>query len=359
MLELIRENCRKTGIGTVLHTGSVPQKKRRDEINRFKNDPEARVFLSSDSGGVGLNLQNASVVINCDLPWNPAKLEQRIARVWRKHQQRAVTVINLVSENTIEHRMIETLATKQGLADAVLDRTVDFSAVKMKGGGQKFFERLEQLMGNPAPAKPPEPVTAAEQPAVFAERLAEELGTSLLTCEERTAGGKSKIVITVDGNREQIKERVSRISTALFGKDQDIEILDRPTAETLARLIESGLLQPVGQTRSLYPAPKPAQLSDETKARMMELKTGAERTLSMARLLIENGFTDGAVTPLQKTVRQLTVFQALEKGLHEPEINEEEATFADTWPTEVVEFMKTSSAGAAPLMIAILEDRLS
>ena len=49
-------------------------------MKRFKEDPACRLFLATDAGGVGLNLQNASIVINCDLPWNPAKLEQRIAR---------------------------------------------------------------------------------------------------------------------------------------------------------------------------------------------------------------------------------------------------------------------------------------
>jgi SNF2 family DNA or RNA helicase len=75
-------------LGYAWHTGGVPQQRRRAEIRVFKSDPECRVFLSTDSGGVGLNLQNASVVINCDLPWNPAKLEQRIARAWRKNQTR-------------------------------------------------------------------------------------------------------------------------------------------------------------------------------------------------------------------------------------------------------------------------------
>src|SRR5205085_5434383 len=120
MLELARELCEKLDLGFAWHTGSVPQKRRRAEINLFKNDPICRVFLSTDSGATGLNLQNASVVINCDLPWNPAKLEQRIARAWRKHQSRPVTVINLVSENSIEHRMLETLSIKQALADGVL-----------------------------------------------------------------------------------------------------------------------------------------------------------------------------------------------------------------------------------------------
>jgi hypothetical protein len=92
------------------HRQRPPAAPPRLEINAFKNDPACRVFLSTDSGATGLNLQNASVVINCDLPWNPAKLEQRIARAWRKHQTRPVTVINLISENTIEHRMLGTLA---------------------------------------------------------------------------------------------------------------------------------------------------------------------------------------------------------------------------------------------------------
>ena len=51
------------------------------EIARFKQDPQCRLFLSTDSGSVGLNLQAASAVINLDLPWNPAKLEQRTVKI--------------------------------------------------------------------------------------------------------------------------------------------------------------------------------------------------------------------------------------------------------------------------------------
>jgi len=116
MLELVRDLCRKRGLGCAWHTGSVPQLRRRAEINLFKNNPDCRVFLSTDAGSTGLNLQNASVVINCDLPWNPARLEQRIARAWRKFQSRPVTVVNLISQDTIEERMLGTLANKQALA---------------------------------------------------------------------------------------------------------------------------------------------------------------------------------------------------------------------------------------------------
>src|ERR1041385_6404121 len=89
--ELVRELCQTLEIGFAWHRGAVPQLRRRAEINAFKNDSDFRVFLSTDSGSTGLNLQIASVVINCDLPWNPARLEQRIARAWRKNQTRAVT----------------------------------------------------------------------------------------------------------------------------------------------------------------------------------------------------------------------------------------------------------------------------
>jgi SNF2 family DNA or RNA helicase len=91
MLAMVRGLAGEMGFDAAWHTGSVSQIQRRAEINRFKNDPACRLFLSTDSGSVGLNLQAASAVINIDLPWNPAKLEQRIARAWRKGQARSVT----------------------------------------------------------------------------------------------------------------------------------------------------------------------------------------------------------------------------------------------------------------------------
>src|SRR6185295_12975592 len=144
ILELVRGLCQRMKLGFAWHTGSVPQKRRRAEINVFKSDPACRVFLSTDSGAAGLNLQNASIVINCDLPWNPAKLEQRIARAWRKHQTRPVTVINLVSEKTIEQKMLGTLSNKQALADGVLDRKGDLKELKLTSGRQAFLAKLQQ-----------------------------------------------------------------------------------------------------------------------------------------------------------------------------------------------------------------------
>ena len=140
------------GVEFAWHTGSVPQPQRRAEIRRFRADPECRLFLSSESGGVGLNLQVADTVVNMDLPWNPARLEQRIARAWRKHQTRPVTVINLVSEYTIEHRMLGLLDAKRTLAEGVLDQRGDLSEIPLPTGRAAFMERLNAVLGARADA---------------------------------------------------------------------------------------------------------------------------------------------------------------------------------------------------------------
>ena len=188
MLELVRELCERLRIGYALHTGSVPQRRRRAEILMFKNDPNCRVFLSTDSGSTGLNLQNASIVINCDLPWNPAKLEQRIARAWRKHQTKPVTVIHLVSEHTIEHRMLGTLSTKQALADGVLDLRGNLSEIKYRAGRQAFLSKLQQLMAPASLVSTPPPkqkVLPVDRSLAFSRVAREKLGSALLRCEER------------------------------------------------------------------------------------------------------------------------------------------------------------------------------
>ena len=127
--------------------GGVPSNKRQGLLKAFREDPECRVFLSTDAGGVGLNLQNASLVVNLDIPWNPAVLEQRIARVYRLGQKRSVQVINLVSARTIEHRMLDVLKFKNSMALGVLD---DGEDVIFLAGSKfnNFMGKIEDLTGD-------------------------------------------------------------------------------------------------------------------------------------------------------------------------------------------------------------------
>ena len=108
-------------LGHVLFHGGVPGRERKDLVDRFRDDADCRLFLATDAGGVGLNLQHASVVVNMDLPWNPAVLEQRIGRVHRLGQKQPVRVVNFVAQGTIEEGMLSVLKFKKSLFAGVLD----------------------------------------------------------------------------------------------------------------------------------------------------------------------------------------------------------------------------------------------
>jgi len=105
----------------VLFHGGLDGSARKALIERFRHDDGCRAFLSTDAGGVGLNLQHASVVVNMDVPWNPAVLEQRIGRVHRLGQRQPVRVINFVAQGTIEEGMLSVLKFKKSLFAGVLD----------------------------------------------------------------------------------------------------------------------------------------------------------------------------------------------------------------------------------------------
>ena len=106
--------------------GAMDQETRVNAINYFVKYPECKVFISTEAGGIGVNLQVASTIINYDLPWNPGKLQQRIGRLHRIGQKNTVTCLNLVAKNTIEEHVLEVLAEKTDLFRKVVDG--DFSA---------------------------------------------------------------------------------------------------------------------------------------------------------------------------------------------------------------------------------------
>src|ERR1700686_4666518 len=134
-------------LGYVSFHGGVPSEKRPALVERFRDDPACRVFLSTDAGSTGLNLQHASTVVNMDLPWNPAVLEQRIARIHRMGQTRPVQVINFVAKGTIEEGMLSVLAFKRSLSAGILDGG---SGEISLGGSRlnRFMKDVESVTGN-------------------------------------------------------------------------------------------------------------------------------------------------------------------------------------------------------------------
>ncbi len=138
MTRLVARLLTEKEIGFQYLHGSVPGKDREPLFIHFNNDADCRVFLSTDAGGVGLNLQSAAYMINLDIPWNPAVLEQRIGRIYRLGQKKNVSIINLVAQGTIEDRMLEVLKFKKGVAAGILD-----------GGDNNIFlgaEKFKQFM---------------------------------------------------------------------------------------------------------------------------------------------------------------------------------------------------------------------
>jgi hypothetical protein len=84
-----------------------PVKKRQALIDEFTTNPQCRVFLSADAGGTGLNLQAADCVANFELPWNPAKMKQRIGRVNRIGQKsKCINLVNLIAKCSIEEKIL-------------------------------------------------------------------------------------------------------------------------------------------------------------------------------------------------------------------------------------------------------------
>jgi hypothetical protein len=302
MLELVRELAAELGVEAAWHTGSVPQQRRRAEIVRFKQDPACRLFLSTDSGSVGLNLQVASAVVNVDLPWNPAKLEQRIARAWRKNQTRSVTVVNLVCEDSIEHQILHLLGHKQALADGVLDGQGDLDALKMPSGRAAMIERMQALTQGEASVAPR--ILSPEE--AVAEELRRRHGERALLIEARADGdGRIHLLAILDLDGEALAVEAKR-HEARRKVGPAVEVIDRQTWLAMRRLAASGMITlAAGQPRVLHQSPDLAAAADpsfDPEKRATELRGEAERSLRMARVLAAGGFPEEALPLIAKAI---------------------------------------------------------
>jgi len=178
MTRLIAAELDKHHIKYVYLHGGIPSSKRKDIIANFNDDHDCRVFLSTDAGSTGLNLQTASMVINLDLPWNPAVLEQRIARIYRLGQERNVQIINLISKETIEESMLDKLRFKSAMFEGVLDNGEDTIYLGDKSNFELMMTSLSEAMDEDskstrrtngvldAPIDEPEPVKESAKETV-------------------------------------------------------------------------------------------------------------------------------------------------------------------------------------------------
>ncbi|MDI6762974.1 MAG: helicase-related protein [Thermodesulfobacteriota bacterium] len=135
------------GFPVVCLNGTMDMDERKRVQDTFARD--ARMLISTDAGGEGLNLQFCHVVINYDIPWNPMRLEQRIGRVDRIGQNRVVRAVNFVFEDSVEGRVREVLEEKLAiiLEEFGIDKTGD--VLDSAQAGQMFDDLYVEAILHP------------------------------------------------------------------------------------------------------------------------------------------------------------------------------------------------------------------
>jgi superfamily II DNA or RNA helicase len=377
MTRLVEARVRALGLGCVRLHGGVPTDKRGALIDRFRDDPATQVFISTDAGGVGLNLQAASVLINLDIPWNPAVLDQRIARIHRLGQTQRVQILLLVAADSYEGRVLELVGGKRHLFDNVIDPTATEDVV---GVSRRLLEVLVQDLAElpaqvtgkaeaatatgeeaaaeeaaigdgtaaPSPAgqteeTPPEEPSVEAEPTLApgaavepqVEPVPDEVEhqirdviiavqTAFGTRIERILGAGGGLLVVLD----QVDDEADRRAVALSGPIP-VALIDHRTLGGLSRL---GAASPVAGARTLFDADQGVPGSDVAPAEPRLLRQardklhgaevllgqacpGAAMDLLVAALLAAAALRAGQETPPSPAQAGVWVFaEALPRG---------------------------------------------
>lgn len=283
MLELASARLDRLGIRYEMLHGGIPTDKRPALLDRFRSDPEVRVLLSTDAGGVGLNLQAASFVVHLDLPWNPARLDQRSARAHRLGQTRGVLVTYLCSEAGIERGIEGTLGRKRAMRDAALEMTSQEEVIEVPSFSV-FMRQMRQVLEQveqPHPGEIDAGLEAANDAAEESPAIAEE---------------------PTDATPDSLETPPAEASPPAEAKDAAAGMTETPsemTSEALATLPEDpaasgGSVAPTAVAEG--PCSLPAAARDTGAGPGIPLgeslpqERPAKNRLRLARLVLEAGF---------------------------------------------------------------------
>jgi ERCC4-related helicase/predicted nucleic acid-binding Zn finger protein len=221
MTMLIGKQLSRAAIPFVELTGKVPVNRRQALIDAFHDNPDCKVFLSTDAGGTGLNLQAADCVVNFELPWNPAKMNQRIGRVNRIGQKsRCINVVNLIAKFSIEERIMAGIRLKQDLFNGVFDGGSDEVLFSLKKR-QEMVDLLRQMMEEEPGLKIVESLPAEE----LAEDTPHFLNPEVLDQEHDFTGEEGEMVP----------------ATELALTEKEAHPTDGQTAEKMEEVLNQGM----------------------------------------------------------------------------------------------------------------------
>ena len=305
MTAMVEDTVRRLKIGLVRLHGGVPTHKRGELMDRFAEDDATQVFISTDAGGTGLNLHSASVLINLDMPWNPAVLDQRIARVHRLGQQNKVQIILLIAADSYEDRVMQLIQNKRELFDNVVtaEATEDVVGVSKK----TLDDLIEDLLETETKAKAePTPRMLLEQqvddqhaaaPEVKESRIEnlknDEQGRTIRLCIEqiqanfgprieRILGSRGGLLVVMDRTDEDSEHIAQELSRTV-----PVALIDPVTYNGLQRLETSSLL---GHTETYFEAGQ-----DRARQTISPLQRLARQKLAAAEVLIEQKHPSGAM----------------------------------------------------------------
>jgi superfamily II DNA or RNA helicase len=330
MLDLTEPVLKRLDLGFVKLTGDVPSAKRGHLIDRFFSDDDCRVFLSTDAGGLGLNLQAASLVVNLDLPWNPAVLEQRIARAHRHGQSRTVHVINLIAQATIEERILDTLATKRSVFATIFGAEESPTSIRFSDIGQGLLQRLSSLLEQPTEARAPEWIEEKEEAGrevISAPRLAPTVrsladllvarfpGRVLLVRRAPRlpgAAGDGNLLVVVDREPTELRPPMESLLKESFGPEQPtpgLHLLELEGYRTLTALT-GGLVERATPEEEVYrapalPAPTISPERQEAERRQQKAREAfqlASKRLRLAEVILQGGFVEEALRPIREAL---------------------------------------------------------
>ncbi len=335
MTKMVERRLRRLKIGYVCLHGGVPTAKRGALMDSFRDDDSIQVFLSTDAGGVGLNLQSGSVLINLDVPWNPAVLEQRNGRVHRLGQTRKVQIITMVAADSYEQQVLFMVRNKQNLFDNVFS---DDAAEDVVGVSKKLLETLlaDSDLKKGDGADEMEQVTETlpdDSEGAAAGKAADEISErgeggddgliekNITHCIEElqqafglrierilgAGGGLLAVLNQVDDEADQI---AARLSSAMV----PVAVIDLRTLKGLSRL---GSGSPVAGGKTYYDA------VDE-EAGESRLMTLAQEKFKAAQVLVEQKLISGAVEVLQSSLLAAAAHRA---GMDNPVLPGEAAVW--------------------------------
>jgi superfamily II DNA or RNA helicase len=298
MTQMVEAQLKRMKLGCVRLHGGVPTASRGELIDRFRDDDSIQVFISTDAGGIGLNLQSGAVLINLDVPWNPAVLEQRIGRIHRLGQTRTVQVITMVAAGSYEERVLTLVRNKQDLFDNVVgeDAREDVVGISKNllealvadlGGPQTLPYREDGIPAGPSPDSFSKDLSGTNSktqndPAEAITRCIEALQQAFGTRIERifgTAGGLVTVLDQVDPDADRVAEQLSSLVP--------VALIDRLALKGLHRL---GPSSPLAGSQSYFHAAMPGANTGES-----HLTRQAKEKLRAARLLFDQNLFDSSL----------------------------------------------------------------